>query len=195
MSLNIRNLSEIRAFVSDGKNIGQRLYEAFQDVIAGHNLVEQQTNSSANAQRAAAPPAINAVNVVGQNGHFNIAITDNNQNIYSGVRYYVEHADNPSFTNPHIVDLGSSRNHSLFLGNVTRYWRAYSAYPASPGGSPVYHGGALQPAAVNGGGAIGGPFFQASQGSGTGAPGEGLSGPGPLAYRTTNGKPPIRVSK
>src|SRR6185369_9493 len=43
-----------------------------------------------------------------------------------------------------------------------------------------------------GGGAIGGPDFLPSEGSGTGTPGQGISGPGPVPFRSDTGEPPIR---
>lgn len=196
MPLNIRNLAAIRIFSPDGApKIGQYIYQALTSSQNATNLLEQQTNSNIQAQRPAAPPDVNALKVTAQNGHFQVAITDNNQNLYSGIQYHVEHADNPSFTNSHTIDLGGSRNHNVYLGNVTRYWKAYSSYPSSPVSGPSYHGGSLQPQPVVGGGENAGPAFAPSQGSGTGLPGETNSGPGPVAYRTLNGKLPIRRSK
>ena len=75
---------------------------------------------------------------------------------------------------------------------MTRYFRAYSAYASSAAGPPVYFGGVGAPLPVAGGGPVGGPAFLPSQGSGTGAPGEGLSGPGPVPFRSTTGAPPVR---
>lgn len=194
MPLNIKNLDALRNFKPEEyPQMGEHLYQALRTVSDASNLTEQQTNSSVNAQRPTSPPDINAVNVTGQNGHFNIAITDNNQNLYAGIKYYAEHSSTANFSDPHVIDMGSSRNHNVYLGNVRRYWRAYSAYPSSPSSSPAYHGGVVQPKVVIGGGENGGPSFLASQGSGTGLPGQGLSGPGPIAYRSTNGKPPVRV--
>jgi hypothetical protein len=129
--------------------------------------------------------------VSGQNGHFNVALSDQN-NVYAGVNYFAAHADNPNFTNAHIIDLGASRNHNVFLGNVGRYWMGYSSYANSAPSSPRYHGG-TQPAIVQGGGTNAGPQFLDSQGSGTGSPGVALSGPGPVPYRTSDGKTPIRA--
>ena len=136
------------------------------------------------------PLPINGLNVKAQNGHFSVALTDNNQ-IYRGTSYFIEHADNPHFTNPTIVPLGPSRNANLFLGNVTRYFRAYSGLPVGPSSPPVYHGGA-QPIPVVGGGTVGGPAVLPSQGSGTGAAGVGLVGYGPVQYRSASGVPPPR---
>lgn len=183
MSTQIRNLNDIRAD-------DQKLYETLTDIISQvHNIAEQgNLNPAAHPEP---PPAISKLTVSAANGHFQAAIEDPNP-IYRDVHYYLEHADNPHFTDSHIIHLGHSRNHSIFLGNTTRYWRAYSSYSSSPPGAPAYHGGAASPEPVTGGGTVGGPTFLRSQGSGTGTPGQGLSGPGPIPFRSENGTPPIR---
>ena len=182
----IRNLDFIRQL----PEWGAKLYEALSDLNGQHQTLAQQVNG--NGQGAPTPPpAIAGVNVTGQNGHFDIAINDPSP-IYRDVHYYVEHADNPHFVNPSIIHLGHTRNHNVFLGNATRYFRAYSAYASSAPGAPAYHGGAAAPAPVSGGGSVGPPPFQKSQGSGTGAPGQGLSGPGPIPFRSATGAAPSR---
>jgi len=187
----VRNLDYLRSLSSsEMPGFGAKLYEALQDLITHHSNLEQQVNGNSTGSPEP-PPPIDSVNVTGQNGHFNIAI-QHNAEIYRDVHYYVEHADNPQFTDSTIVHMGHSRNHNLFLGNVTRYFRAYASYSSSHISQPAYHGGASTPTAVNGGGAVGGPKFQASQSSGTGTPGQGLSGPGPIPFRTVTGAPPVR---
>ena len=183
MSINVRNLQEIRS--RDPK-----LYEALTDIINAHLNIAQQVNGNSTGAPAP-PPAISNLSVKAQNGHFTASITDNGQ-IYRGIQYYIEHADNPQFTDAQRVHLGDSRDHQMFLGNVTRYFRAYSSYSASAPSSPVFHGDSSSPLPVSGGGAIGGPAFQTSQASGTGFPGQGATGPGPIHYRTANGAPPVR---
>lgn len=187
----IRNLTYIRGLsTKEMPGFGARLYEALQDLITHHANLAQQVNGNSTGSPQA-PPPIDSLKVTGQNGHFNIAITHNAE-IYRGIRYYAEHSTTPDFQNPQIVPMGDSRNHSLFLGNQKLYWRAYAAYTGSGPSSPAYHGGAGSPQAVSGGGSIGGPAFQASQGSGTGAAGQGLSGPGPIPFRSATGAPPVR---
>ena len=183
--ISVKNLNYIRSL----PDFGPKLAEALQGLAVDAGTLEQQVNGNASGEPTP-PPAINGISVTGQNGHFNIALTDNNQ-IYRGIRYYVEHADNPHFTSSHVVPLHDSRNINLFLGNVTRYFRAYSAYPASGPSSPVYHGGA-QPIAVAGGGSVGGPAFTAGQSSGTATPGQAISGPGPVPFRSATGAAPTR---
>ena len=179
----IRNLEYIRS--KDPK-----LYEALMDLAAHQDNITQQVNGNPTGQPQA-PPAIDAVNVTGQNGHFHVQI-QHQAEIYRGVKYYAEYADNPNFTSPHTIHMGDSREHTTFLGNGTYYWRAYAAYSSSPAGRPAYHGGAGTPLPVEGGGTIGPPAFLPPQGSGTGSPGEGLSGPGRIPFRSATGVPPIR---
>lgn len=187
----IRNLEWLRTLSSEQfPGLGARLYEALSDLNQQHVTLAQQVNGSGQGQPGP-PPAVNSLKVTGQNGHFDIKIQDGNP-IYRDVHYYVEHADNPHFSNPTTIHLGHSRDHNIFLGNVTRYWRAYSAYASSPPGPPAYHGGATSPSPVSGGGQVGGPEFQLSQGSGTGQPGQGLQGPGVIPFRSASGAPPKR---
>lgn len=184
--MSIRNLDFLRGV----PDIGQRLYETLSDIISQQQQLAQQFNGSTTSQPES-PPSIDALTVTGQNGHFNVAIHDNNPNLYRGVRYYVEHDSDPQFTNPQVVQLGDARNSNLFLGSGTRYFRAYSAYIGSAPSEPKYHGSAAEPKAVEGGGAIGEPEYQASQGSGTGPRGVGMQGPGVVPFRG-DGRPPTR---
>lgn len=170
------------AFVRKLPVIGSRLYEIFSAIQNQSQITEQQTNANPSGQPAP-PPAINSVHVsTGPGGEFQIAIGDSGQ-VSRGVNYWVEHADNPQFGNPHVIDMGQSRNHSVYLGKQTLYWRAYSSYASSPASPAAYHGSQAQPVAVTGGS----PGVRAqSQGAGTGAPGQGLQGPGPVPQRTAS---------
>lgn len=181
----IRNLEFLRSI----PEWGGRLYEALSDLDTQHRTLAQQVNGNSTGQPAA-PPAVNSLSVKAQNGHFQLSIQDNG-NFFRDIHYFVEHADNPHFSNPHTEYLGPSRNKDLYLGNVTRYFRAYSAYASSGPGAPAYHGGA-RPIAVSGGGSDPGPAFLDSEGSGTGSRGVGLSGPGPVPFRSSTGAPPVR---
>lgn len=167
-----------------------RLYEIISAMTQQHSNLAQQVNGNSTGQPLP-PPTVNNLTVTAQNGHFSAAIQDNGS-IFRGVNYFLEHSDSPNFTNPQTIHLGDTRNHTVFLGNVTRYFRAYSSYASSAPSSPVYHGSATRPLAVTGGGLIGGPSFSASQGSGTGSPGQGLQGPGRIPFRSTTGVPPTR---
>lgn len=195
MPLNIQNLEWLRKLspqsLDDLHQLGPKLYQALKSVQDAHNAVELQTNTNSHTEPTA-PPPINNLHVSASNGHFQVAITDNNE-IYRGVQYFVEHADNPNFTNAVQTQASgtSKRNHNEYLGDSARYFRAYSAYGTGPASKPVYHGGA-QPVAVTGGGSVGGPAFLPSQGSGTGAAGQGLVGNGDVQFRSSTGLPPVR---
>jgi hypothetical protein len=190
--ITLRNLEYLRSLsLPDFPEFGIKITEALEDLAKGVSNVAQQTNTNPTG-KTIAPPQIDALNVTGQNGHFNIQIKDNNQNLYRGVHYYVEYDTSPTFSNPHTIHLGDSRDHNIFLGNGSYYWRAYSAYPGSPPSSAAYHGGNFaNPVAVQGGGTVGGPMLQASQSSGTGLAGQGLVGPGIVPFRGPS--PPKRA--
>lgn len=189
--MKIRNLDYLRTLsTKELPGFGQKLYEAFSDLLQAHRTLAQQVNGNSSGNPAP-PPAIASVKVTGQNGHHNIAIADPNQ-VFRGVRYYAEYDTSPQFSNPRVVPMGDSRNANVFLGNGTYYWRAYSAYMSSGASQPAYHGGAASPQGVDAGGSVGGPLLQDSQGSGTGTPKQGISGPGPIPFRSNNGAPPVR---
>ena len=185
-----KNDSYIRSLASkEFPDLGAKLVEALNDLAQQIQNGHQQGNFNGKGPPPP-PPMVNGVNVTGRNGYLHVAITDNNQ-IYRGIRYYAEHADNPHFMNPIIVPMHDSRNVTIPVGNQTRYVRVYSSYDSSPPSPAVYHGGVTSPKAVQGGGSHSGPEFLPSQGSGTGAAGQGLSGPGPIPFRTINGVPPV----
>ena len=191
MPITPKNLDYLRNVSPEGfPEFGTKLVEALQSLASANNLIEQQVNGNSTG-KPAAPPSINGLSVTAQNGHFQIAITDDSP-IYSGIKYFVEHADNPNFTGGHVEDLGTSRNRNLFFGNVTRYFRAYSSYETSPPSALTYHGSSASPTAVVGGGTVGGPDFETAQGSGTGVAGQLHEGPGKNAFRAVNGAPPVR---
>jgi hypothetical protein len=192
MPLNVKNLAWLKGLVVPGiQDFGVKMGELVQSVVQGTNNIEQQTNSNATGDPPP-PPPINSLNVTAANGHFQLSIDHSGAQIYRGVNYFAEHSATAGFSDPHIIDMGTSRNYNLFLGNATRYFRAYAAYPGSGPNQMVYHGSQVAPLAVTGGGSIPGPTFAASQGSGTGAAGQPHSGFGPVPYRTSTGAPPIR---
>lgn len=190
MPLDIKNLDWLGKVTVEGHpEFGAKLRQALLSIQTAHNNVELQTNTNSSSEPTP-PPAINGLKVTGQNGHFSFEVADNNQ-VYRGINYIVEHADNPNFTNAEQIHLGPARNGSKFLGNVTRYFRAYSSYGTSPASPPIYHGG-NQPIAVTGGGSVGGPPSTTNQGAGTGAAGVALVGFGPVQFRSATGVPPPR---
>ena len=166
-----------------------RLYEAVSDLVSGVSTIAQQGNLNPNGNPVA-PNAPESIKVKAQNGHFSVSIQDGSQ-MYRGIQYQVEHADNPHFTNPQRVTIGPSRNAVLNLGNVTRYFRVASFYDSSKPSPYVYHGNAAAPQAINGGGSNGGPAFLDDEGSGTGLAGQ-PGGSGPVPFRSSTGAPPVR---
>ena len=103
-----------------------------------------------------------------------------------------EYDTTPAFSNPQFHYMGVARNSNVFLGAGTYYWRAYSFYPGSAPSAAAYHGGEKTPLPVSGGGVVGSPQFQSSEGSGTGPARQGLQGPGVSPFNPVNGAPPLR---
>ena len=192
MTLKIRNLDYLRATdpATAGTGYGARLYEAIQDLNSAISNHLAQTNGNPTGEPQP-PPAPLGIQVTARDGYMHVALNDQGP-LYRGVQYWVAHADNPNFTNAiHTQASGTElRNHTEFIGNQTRYVQAYKSYPWSGPTPPVIHGGAI-PIAVQGGGSVAGPLWLPSQGTGTGAAGV-ISGPGPVAFRSSTGKPPVR---
>ncbi len=187
MPLEIKELSFLRGVDHWTPDLGAKLAEALQSIQQAHNNVEAQVNGNSTGGPQA-PPSINGVQVTGQNGFLHVAI-QHDEPFYRGISYFVEHADNPQFTDPQIVKAGDVRNVTIPAGG-TRYVRAYAAYASSHPGNPVYHGSEVSPIPVDTKGL--GPAFLPSQGSGTGLAGQGLQGPGLEPFRPVDGKPPLR---
>jgi hypothetical protein len=185
----VRNLDWVRSLkIAGHPEAGAKLYEALSDIVNAATNIESQTNTNASGEPIS-PPPIQGLQISARNGHFQIAIHDGGS-IYRGIRYYIEHADNSQFSNPQRICLQDARNHNLFLGNVTRYFRAYSAYSSSSPSNPVYFGGST-PQPVVGGGTVNGPNFLADQGTGTGGT-DGITGPGQFPFISESGVPPGR---
>ena len=146
-----KNLSWIRSLkIPDVPDFGARLYDSIKSIGTQVTNLEQQANLNAQGEPAA-PPPIQGVHVsTGPSGEFQIAITDSG-NVNRGINYFAEHSTDPQFGNPHVIDMGASRNHSIYLGGQPLYWRAYSSYANSPASAPAYHGSAQSPVAVVGG--------------------------------------------
>lgn len=179
-----QNLAWIRSLkLSEVPEFGARLYQSIKSIGTQVTNLERQGNLNSQGQPIT-PPNIQSVAATGQNGVLHVSIQDQSSGLNRGVNYYVEHADNPSFVNAQIRNIGDSRSYTEFIGNATRYVRAYSAYPGSANSSHAYHGSASAPAAVSGGGSIGPPSYLPSQGSGTGAAGQSGFGPGPSPTRS-----------
>ena len=163
--------------------IGGRLYEALHGAQKAINTMALQGNLNPDGQ-VDPPPAIDGVTATAANGVLHVSVQHTAADVRRGVTYYIEHADNPSFINPQIRNIGDSRSFSEFIGSQSRFVRASAAYPGSATGPYQYHGGQATPLSVNGGGAVGPSPYLPSQGSGTGAPGQGGYGPGPIPVRS-----------
>ena len=191
MAVTIKHLDYFKNLDKWTSESGTCLAELLQDLGKQTSNIEQQTNSNASGQPLP-PPPINNLNVTASQGHFSAEINHEGAQFYRSPNYFLVHADNPQFTNPHIVDMGASRNWNGFLGNTSRYFGAYASYQSSPPSPLVYHGGKATPQIVKGGGSVPGAIFGVGQGSGTGTAGVAHSGVGPTPYRSRTGGPPVR---
>lgn len=188
MTLKIRNLDYLRTAdpATAGKEYGARLYEALDDFNTAISNHLTQTNGDP-AGEPQPPPPLAAINVTSTSVGHHISLTHPG-NFYRGVEYHAEYSSSPAFTNPFPVHMGPAREFDAATGNQSLYWRAFAQYPTGQRTAPVYLGG-NQPRPVIGGNNVApGP----SQGSGTGQPGEGLSGFGPVQFRSSTGKAPVR---
>ena len=148
------------------------MYEAMTQVVGGVNAVGLATGVDPSG--TIDPPAtIGSLNVLAADGIFDLAITDNSA-VRRGIFYFAESDTTPSFSQPYVHFLGSSRNLRIAMGNQTLYWRAYSQYLGSDPSAPVTFGSPAT--AVPGGGTAAGPALQASTGSVTASGSEGGSG-------------------
>jgi hypothetical protein len=188
MAIKIRNLDYIRAAKEWTPELGGRVYEALQDFNTAISNHLSQTNSNATGEPEP-PPAPMGIQVATRDGYMSVALNDQGP-LYRGVKYWVHHASTPNFTDAvHTQASGTEiRNHTEFIGNQTRYVRAYKSYAASGPTTPVVHGG-VTPIAVQGGGSIAGPIFLAPQGTGTSSAGGAVSGPGITAFRNAAARP------
>ncbi len=139
-------------------------YEALRALQSYVNNLAHLLNLDGAAQNTP-PPNIGSLSVVAADGIFDVAITDK-QGPRRPIFYFAEYSASPNFTNPIVVDMGTTRNLRLQLGNQTLYWRAYSQYLGSPISAKVTFG--TPPIALTGGG-VNGPAPQPSQGSGGGS--------------------------
>jgi hypothetical protein len=171
--------------------VGDKISQALEYIVNGFN--QGMTNAGINAGGAMpAPPRIGSLSVQTCPGGFAYFNIQDNGNIQRNIEYFVEHADNAAFTNAHTVSLGASRNGlPLYIGNDTRYFRAYSMYPGSNQTSKPINFGGTVPTALTGGGSNA-PNFTSSAGAGT-APTDGSrSGEG---FGSTLYRGPLPTSK
>lgn len=128
----------------------RRLQSGVNDL--GNNLAADPT------QTKDPPPPVQELNIKASNGDVHAVITDNSQ-VQRGVHYFVEYSSEPNFLQPHVIHLGTSRSAAPFRlpamddnGNPqTFFFRAYSQYPGSHPGKPIYFGGVVPTAVTPGG--------------------------------------------
>lgn len=162
---------------------GQKLYDALQSFVDQTN--QAHANAAVGSSALAPPPRLDDFQVTKDTNGFAYFGIKHGAPIQRGIHYIVEHADNPAFTNAHQHVETTSRNPPpLFIGNSTRYFRAYATYQGSNVTSPIMNFGGDTPTAVTGGGTAP-AAFQQSFGAGT-APTDGSkpgTGFGPVLYR------------
>ena len=118
-----------------------------QRIITAVNTLADNTGASA-VGRMAPPPPINALNVKVSGEYAHVTI-DHTGEIQQGVHYFVEAANNESFSGAHPIHFGTSRTRDpIHLapkddnGNPqTWYLRGYAQYPGSDPSEPVAYGG------------------------------------------------------
>lgn len=185
MSLSVRNLAWLRSLKIEGvPDAGARLHEIVQDLMKGTNTLEQQTNSNLDGVPAP-PPRLQAMTVTPTSVGHHVSI-NHGASFYRGIYYHVETSDNAHFSNPFPAYSGPAREIDLATGAQKLYFRSFASYQNSDNTTTIFHGGSV-PQPVTGGTHV---PRGVSQGSGTGRPGEGVSGFGTLQYRGNN--PPER---
>lgn len=163
-----------RDFIGAQGLFGIRIREALDDIAAKSAQGFQQVVVTPGGVTDP-PPQISGVTVqvTKTAGLFDVAIQDNTP-VSRGINYFAEWSLTANFSKPVVIDMGASRNLSIFLGGQTVYWRAYSSYPTSAPSAPVYFGTAASPTAVVGT-VVGSATPLASTGSGT-SPSSGTQG-------------------
>lgn len=111
------------------------------------------------------PPKIDSINVAGTyNQNSNTVTTDSetlhwtlnhNQEVHKGVRYFTEIDKDPNFTQPHVIDHGTSRTGFIQLPSQdsngathTFYMRSYPQYHGSDPAEHTVLGGSSNPTKI-----------------------------------------------
>ena len=161
----------------------------FRKIISAINQLGKQIGADP-VGKTAAPPPINSITVKGtQTGstitcpgellHFTL---NHSGKLTIGTHYYAEVATEPSFSNPHVIDMGASRTHTTTLptflddGETTQsyYLRAYPQSRGSDPQKPTVLGGVTGALQINMSGTTAATLLP-STGSGT-APTNGSRG-------------------
>lgn len=164
-----------------------RLGALLQRVISGVNTSARNAGVSAVGQSSPPPPPT-AVTVKTSGEMVHLSIADNGP-VRRGIRYFSEVSTSPDYSNPLVIDHGTSRtSHPFTLPTMNDdgeahsfYMRSYSQMPGSPPSAPVELG-----APVTLGGATKMTLLQ-STGSGTASANgsQGGYGLGRFPQRTT----------
>lgn len=124
-------------------------------IISAINTLSDNLSSSPSGQSTPpAPP--DAVNVTSAGEMVHVQIT-HNAPVKRGIQYFTEVSNSKSFTQPIVIDHGSSRTSHPFplptkdsKGNTHNwYFRSFAQYHGSAPSAPVVFGGASDPTAVN----------------------------------------------
>jgi hypothetical protein len=111
------------------------------------------------------PPKIDSINVQGNYSSDTNTITtpselvhwtlEHNQEVHKGVRYFTAIDTDPNFSQPHIIDHGTSRSGFIHLpaqdndgGVQTYYMKSYPQYHGSDPAEPTVLGGASNPVKI-----------------------------------------------
>ena len=154
------------------KGFHSRLYESLVSIRDGLRLVAQETGVSGNPLDT--PPKISQLQVTASNGFFSIAIIDpaGTQQPNLGLHYFLQYSVDAGFTQSQQLPEQTSRNATIFLGNLTLFWRVASQFRNSSLSPWVYLGGTT-PTSITGGSASS-PTLPPSQGGGSGGGGGGF---------------------
>lgn len=168
------------AFLRQHPEFGRELAVALQRLADGTNNLARNLASDA-TKPIPAPPPIQAITVKSDGAGTFHATIDHNAEISRGIHYFAEWSTDASFSQPHVVHMGTSRTmvpQTLPAmddnGNLISYhWRGYAAYPGGDPSSSVNFGGGTPTPLKPGGSAKMTPL--SSTGSGT-APSDGQRG-------------------
>jgi hypothetical protein len=160
----------ISAVATRAQNYPQLLSNALQRIEDGINNLGRQVAAEP-VGLAAPPPPLEAVNVKTSGELVHVTLT-HNVPIAKNVHYFLEYDTDPSFPQPHVEHLGTSRGRVLNLptktdGGATQNWyfRGYPQFPGSKPAAPVNFGGLAPTAVILGGTTT--LSLQSSTGSGT----------------------------
>ena len=133
-------------------------------VVAAINTTAQNASVSS-VGLFPTPPKVDSINVAGTFSASTNTITTtsellhwtmvHNQQVHKGVRYFTEIDTNPNFTQPHVIDHGTSRSGFLHLpandnnnAPISYYMRSYAQYHGSDPSEPTVVGGLSNPTQI-----------------------------------------------